>query len=355
VVTFTNPSESSQFDLDWTKKQWDLREAFEIPAPISVTWTVESDPRGSFSDLQRLGAEVGDKPDHPQRNEMERLERALADGGTITTYEICYRGKNEFRVSSTMPESGLIDYNDVVVKPDGTVWRMTDRSLHLYDTDRIPEGERPEDRVESLYNFLQYAMWGGMGDGLGDRAPVSVSVNGTSWTCEVASEGSGRRWRLSGEIVAAPGGERSLRVHESLVVEDDGRFLGASIRFSDYRPSAYFDRELAHRIEWVKPDGDMRQVAQFVSFGDCTEPEFAELSRDPTPEGSDAIRGTTAYGTIYDSRGSGTVLTGLDGALIDTLEGNSDRPVDRGWVVVVAVGGIGFFLLLFVRRRMSHS
>jgi len=337
------------FDLAWTLGQWRDSADFTIPDSVLIRWKQTNYPAGTRDDLARLRSLVGDKPDHPKRREMETLARQLEVEPDSWTHTLWYEHENRFRLSTTYSAGRPITYNDVAVD-NGAVWRITDRTLHLYSQSKIPEGEDPNFRIRIVALNIGILLEPGFVAGSWGLRPISASRNGNEWTCITESEDGTRRFRRRGTIFIE-GAKEILRVQTSeIIASPDPATLGHTTEFTEWRANEVIGVTFPHREHSRRADGTPSHSFELLEMRPLAPGELDPLLAEPRADGEDPVRGRVGFVSILDSRSGQSRIESAD----SPASPPPDHPRSQNrfsWQILAAGSAVATFLLIAFRLR----
>lgn len=338
------------FDLEWVKARWMEADAFELPKQVVIRWRTTTHPIETVEDLARLRSLVGDLPDHPLRHKMLTLARQLEQHPDSQTLMLWYESELRFRVSCTYSDGQSIEYNDTAVD-NKSGWRLTDRSLHLYSTSRLPEGEDPRFLLHALPVQLNRLINHSFGSGPLGISPIAAWRDNSAWMCITESSDSNRRYRITGVLVPGDKGV-SLRVIRNDIIEsDDTQWLGSYIVYADWKTVPLHAEPIPHRIDSFLPDGRTKHTFELLEYRRLEPGELDPLLKQPDPGLPEPIRGELKFASIFDSRDGRTgIQSTTDGLSPETGRATNQRPP---WYLIAIVLAVVSFVLIAFRVRYA--
>ncbi len=250
-----------------------------------------------------------------------------------------------------------IEYHDAAWSDESkAAWSMTSRTLAVVDPRRIPEGSNPSVLVSHIP-----ILWVSWTTGLAAHSPLGFEPVGPAhlrpdgrWTAEARSADGDRI--ISYEGVVSPDSPRLLVERTpTRLAGADGKPLGR-MSFSGWR------REAMSPTGWVAteysqfgPDDEFVQSFRIVAFRPLREDErVRELTRVPTSDASDPVRGPVTFRSIKDHRPGRRTVT-IDGETAPIADVRQDRGVSvtrvMGWI---ALAGL-FAGLVYVWLRSKRA
>lgn len=339
----------------WLKKSIEEAKAGP-PTMVHAKWVVTETLAG-MPDLEALRREVGDKPDHPRRTELENWERLAKSGGERREIEAWWGNEHQWRISQTYaPETGSTAV-DVAVAGD-LLWMMTPNTLNIESL-----RSRPDERSwESYGSFVSNALSGTFHGGIALLAsfPESEVLPGDEpdvWM--VRSKDSSReafvRVLWDNRAVRGFPAETGIRSRDPKVLD------GASESWHKWQRLGWAQRPIGANQRWVA--GETRvfkpglfkptQVYQLVGVRPLDEGELARAVAIPELGSPDISRGTVKFTAVNDYRpavATATVLT-RDGEREVPLRVTSEER--GGWLRPVGWGSFAVCVLTILWVRLK--
>lgn len=355
---------------------WDRYEAWQPAAGLVYKYRRTSFPTMTLEQVQAREAEIAAFPDHPGRMELQTQRRRLEVGPDVIEFQVWWEGPGAFRLNQTfVTEPGSdaphLTWLDRAATPDAA-WSLAGPTLNLdapiasgqlsvFDpAPAVPDENSPESSSVEAHRAIGMLVTGGF------VRPYNsfVEPSGASWNGEVlvgAAAPSGerqvpsRRFLLR-RVVDAGAPEPALRTER---IEIDPSAPGAgdgwTMQFSQWRLDPILDGWVAGRVDKVSPQGRILERFEFVDARPLEAGEFAAVTRTPTPDGVDAIRGEYVYGSVMDRRRgveNFTVMT-PDGPVVAPLPSRAGRAttVPR-WLAWTGWGAAGVLIATLVGIRV---
>ncbi len=335
------------FDAEWERagrqSEWKW---------VRVAWTQEDRWIPPLADINRLRRETAGKPDHPERILLADLEKRLLGEFQVGEFAIWFGDSGSLRFNHhSRTEPG--DYFDRVITPQ-SVWGLTPRGLALLDPDSSEPG----------YNFVAavggaeiiYSQFIDGGLGILRRAEVpkgSVKQSGDSLVIECRGGPRNADVKVSArwDTALARGFIESIELRWGSDVP-----TGGTLHVSGWSIDSVLNSWAASEVHSV-PIG---QTAGLLWKRGVTEPvtreRFAELSRVPSADGADVVRGPATFVVIEDRRNAHRQLTTLSEGSTKTEplpliphESNRKWITVTGWIVAASLAA----MLLFLRLRQG--
>ncbi|MCA9288966.1 MAG: hypothetical protein KDA05_10305 [Phycisphaerales bacterium] len=355
---------------------WDRYEAWQPTAGMVYRYRRTYFPTMTLEQVQAREAEIAPFPDHPGRMELQTQRRRLEVGPSVIEFQVWWEGAGAFRLNQTfVTEPGSdaphLTWLDQVASPDSS-WRLAGPTLNLdapiasgqlsvFDpAPAVPDENSPESSFVEAHRAIGMLVTGGF-----VRPYISfVEPSGASWNGEVlvgAAAPSGerqvpsRRFLLR-RVVDAGAPEPALRTER---IEIDPSAPGAgdgwTMQFTQWRLDPVLDGWVAGRVDKVSPQGRVLERFEFVDTRPLEAGEFSAVTRTPTPDGVDAIRGEYVYGSVMDNRRgveNFTVIT-PDGPVVAPLPSRAGRvtTVPR-WLSWTGWGAAGVLIATLVGIRV---
>ncbi|MFG0314439.1 MAG: hypothetical protein ACF8LL_09675, partial [Phycisphaerales bacterium] len=122
----------------WLDREWSAAAEAVPPPSVAIQYAIEITEVPSQMELDSLRARVSDRPDHPERENLEIFERRIANGPDRMVYTAWFASDMKWRLSQTneylLPE---VSYWDVA-RDGETTWGMSANQLTTYDFSRGP-------------------------------------------------------------------------------------------------------------------------------------------------------------------------------------------------------------------------
>jgi len=189
IVTVSVPAFANGSDhnvLEWIERQWVHAPSEFDEELIYVSWLDRYYEVPDFETLTKLRRVVKNRPQHPQRVELEQYERRIKYGPDIQEVQYWFGKQGYFRRSATSAN----DFGDIVVAPRQN-WSLTDSHLNVINTkhgqlDGYNYAPWEDSGRRQLSGFLNGAF------SIKNPSPSAkledFSMKGNVWSCSLVSE-----------------------------------------------------------------------------------------------------------------------------------------------------------------------
>lgn len=280
-------------------------------------WPVD----GDSATLEELRSRVQGKPEHPERRQLERLEKQLELDGFLWRYRIWYQDDEHWRVSSDTDDPDVpIQFHDAAQSGPSDSWMWAQGSLTLYDAGHLPEGQSSSTLLLHLQQFVRCFVDVSIRVARPPVSPTTSRLDGTTWLATAESDDRSRVINYQGSL--SPSGTAI----ELLLVEHKNhpnpKFQGMATFYSDWAYDEALHRRIPHVIKRVSGDGRLEDVCEYGVVRPLHGGEIEEVTRTPDAiAGTDAIRDATLIEEIIDRRpGGGSVVNAHTGQETGTLK-----------------------------------
>ncbi len=359
------PVASGQHDARWFEQHWRRCGEWTPGATALVNYRVTI-PAPEFARSHTARLESIEKlpnaadvlaSNRPLLAEDERVVREGAD--FVAEYRL-WIGPRRWRLSKDVPQRPSQAFGDFGFDGE-TTWRLGPTSLSLVE--RADETGAEANLLASSRRAVSWLFHGGIGEAWGlpnSPAPTSFEPDATDgWTATATSDSRGGwRWVSRGRM--APDG---VPLTESLVIQPaqpSADTPATDVRFQDWRFDPLLKHWVAHRIEVRRtPDMRLREVWTVTSIEPITAGELAKVTRRPTWDGEDAIRGTLSIRNVSDYRpGARETLEIEDGAIVGRMSMTPLTSTSRlrrvGWWILAISGGAVAAFAIRNRRAVTR-
>ncbi len=336
-----------------TVRSWlegEIERAAEWPDLQGVAWAFSYDVYSSrpASEIERLRAEVRNRPDHPERARVAAYDTMRASGPQRTEYVLRFESPEKWRLNSD--RRGGADYFDVAFTKT-SAWSMTVDQLCLIDPRKgWPEGRRLDSMVSEARNAAMFLIRGGLPVGQDVAWTVErVEQEGQDWAAEITI--NGERRRLRGLLDQALG-QPIVSANES--VSPDGRTL-SRLEFDGWERDGALGLVRASSATLLHADGSEFFRYSHVRADIEPEEDLARAVVAPRFDSTDLLRGPVTATSVLDYSGT------LPEALVREADGltlaiplalpSAQRPL--AWLRIVGwgLGGLSVVLVVAAVRR----
>ncbi len=303
------PAEPDRSALLAYREAADAGAAWTPPEGWVFRWRTEWLPSLTLDEVERREAEIGGRPDHPDRRLHTHQRRLIERGPQAAEIEVWWSAPGALRVNSTYGTSTSIPYVDVVVSP-AAVFSFTPGGLAIVD----PEAPPPDGHAYAqssggdVDRALRDFFVGGFGNpGRQDLVPTDASYVGTRLVANlIAQEGAAPQRRCTIELEPSCDREHSVvreirfRLHGTA---DSGRVI-----FGEQVESGIPGVLVASSVELISTERrPLHMRCTWLGARPMEEGEFERVTQLPTFDSVDAARGQTTFISIMDFR-SGMIL-----------------------------------------------
>lgn len=328
---------------------------------ISLEFDVEHRmPIPPEAEIKAMRAMVGDKPDHPLREYLQRIDQVSVHGFPVTKVTL-WRIDNEWRINRSTANSA----NEYVDSgwANGVAWKVTDKQLFVDDQAGI---ETSRHRLDAAGTDLSTLVSRSLSCMLSHTAAQGIETRP-----RMSDE---RMWTLNAEMPLEDGGVRTVEasgtwdgqagtIERSVVIDKDAsgsEVSRSTIKATDWTPlpgsGLLIARVASHEVE--DSEGSFTITSTLKGVRDFSRQEFESLVRVPSAQNPDAIRGPLTYTQVTDKRDSKEVLLARDASgqfspMTLPQPGSLDRSRLRllGWVLLAVL----CMTFVFIRARASRG
>lgn len=334
----------------WVRAQWAAADSpLDGIAGNMIDFRLWEAPKLTKEQIAELEKLVEGKPDHPARREIATGKRQLASGGDVRRYRVWANSSTEFRISEDTPyvEALYID----VARAAGVRWMMVPVQLQVGDEGSGP-GININPYVGSLLNYFRF---GGLNRGRAIELKLEeIEVGGMSWIAMARSKKTGLESRFSGrwDPVAGRGFvERSVTLKCPAMPEA----VGEERRFDNWARSEQLGEWLAGTIEERTKDGVVKIRYTLDGVTPYTPAEFEALTRVPSVDGEDPVRGVTTYKSVYDYRPGASAMSQRRGE-DQTVPVIAPVPAESSiWLRYTGWGVLSIAIVVLVALRLRRT
>lgn len=282
----------------WARRELEAAAKFPLPPNTKAVYATEWHKQAAPREIEQLRIEVEGKPDHPKRDEYEKLVAYEAGKLDIEQFTIWSQESGKWRMSIDY-EGRLLSRSpaDYVLMP-GRAWQRS-HDIVLIDPDQ------PTDRYdlapsESAFCFdLRLFLYGGLG--LVPMSDAKLKVDGIEADGFVIRVTQGSDIEVEVRCVwdssKGTGNTLDARMLRALNGHAGRRFI-----FSDWADDEAMGDQVARRVENYAPSGNLEQVLVWRGSSSIDEAEFQALTDDPSPDRADPIRGDVTVKRVKDLR-----------------------------------------------------
>lgn len=342
----------------WFEQEWADAQQMPDLGDGSFCWRVEfwDFPANPESELVKLRAQVEGRPDHPARQDIERIERALRGDAQHSRHCLWARDKSHWRMNSTYENGAYYDTAFVGKR----LWRLTNNELIIASESTTQVVQQTMSTLYTFWPQINRFMFGGFSHGV-----ISKMRPGTiQW--------DGREWRVT--MSFGPENEPSLQtIISGRWDEEAGRgfvereviilsipkpgTVGLEYRYSDWRFVEPLGRWVATKVEKRSPEGQPQRIDVFEMWHEGTPGDFDKVTATPSPDTNDPIREELSIVRLVDHR-RGVVRERQRGESAFgnqiALEGTGEGGAWRNWLGWFSAAALGTGLVaLFLKRRMT--
>lgn len=340
----------------WVQQQRVAAEAGIHHEYLRVSWQDERVYIPSPNQLRAMRQSVANRPDHPERDELERFERRLKQGPDVEEYDVWLGPKGSFRRNFTGADG---KYEDLVVS-DRQSWSYAESGRHLNliaSKGAAPPGYNYGPWDHRLRGTLAGFVYGAF----------SIQIPGVSLELSELVQ-TGLRWRA---VFASEEPLLSLALEGTwddserwgtadmatvIVCEPAPGEVGRRWVFEDWTSDSIFSPQMCRKQTSYAPDGRPDLVQTFGSIERISRRDFDKVAMPPDPASqSDRVRGAVVVSTAHrisgDSEPSVVVVydaTGQQLAEISERDFDANRrrrllqtgaAVGIPGVIIVVIGG----------------
>lgn len=329
-----------------------------------ISWRTEDLLYQTPEEISAMRARVEGRPEHPDRSELDSIERMIRNGPFVMKFRLFARNDSAWRHMND--QDGW--FSDTIVSP-GIAWSSNPRTLALYPADpgrRSAEtgGHDPANTRKAFVFELSKFFHGRVDeDTLAGFTVAAPEVAGRQWVVQcVIDEPSAQRRR---KMVYSGEWDESLQRGfvrswvTSLEQQGVPDIILGSETYDEWALDSVLDRWRATKVLLMKPDG--RVWRRNVYEGPLELPEGGWKSVfEPPLHGdvvTDVFRGEIKPNKIFDFRthkGESISANGERVAFNIVPKGPSDSNTKWriiGWVLLGSFAGA--VVILVVRRRKA--
>lgn len=351
------PAEPAQPALEAFKEALDAAAAWTPPEGWVYRWRHEVLPAVSLDEIERREAQLANMPDHPDRRALENQRRLLESGPQASDIEVWWSAPGSFRMNSTADSGAALPYVDVVATPS-TVFSLSPNGLAIVDPHTTPPVGREYAQTSGaeVLRVLRDFFVGGLGgSGFRNLVPYEASYEGTRLVGTLVSiEGASPARRCT--IVLEPVGDGShMAVREVTFRMDGGDERSSGLVFGNWVEDAALGSPIASSVEYVSTHDALRMRYTWLGARRMESGEFARVTRMPSIDSTDAVRGPVTFTSIMDfRRGEMSVADPTTGVMTSRpIPGVEQSPAGPKWLT--AAGWTSAAALVGVRLWRSRG
>lgn len=339
-------SDADRSIVDAVRQRLALADRLTLGSPVHIVveeLVVYAPPPAK---LRRIAEEVARAPEHPDRDRLIAWQRRLRGEGERFRHEIWIGDNETLRLATSFLDHDR--YRDHASGPDG-VWTLEPARLSVAGKGSLSR-TMAGGVVDGIFNHLFYGSARKLAgsDGLmievrsrdGGGATVSIGADGIPavlWTLEGNPE---RGWKLTRALL---GDEARSLVGDETTTRID---------YSDDREIPGTGLVLPTTVTLFANDGQRSREYRLVSFEPSSAAEVADLTRRPSADRPDPIRGWNdqSVGPMIVA----PALTEGESSLAE-VRFPERKSVSVGAVVLFVIVGVGTLavVLLVLKRRIG--
>ncbi len=337
----------------WLAEECGRAERMDLPENLAIGWTYEDRCVLTAQELASLRSEVGDKPFHPRRPELEKVERQLRDGKTLTHLLLIRIGQDRWRFGMEYPGQLVMD----TTYGSRESWQRMNDTLKVFDPSAVETGRTPDTNPKSQeFVFrpdLEAVFFGKFGSTKSSGLDLkNLTVDKLTWRATFASpDPSVLEWVYDG--IWSLEHDRGFVESQIILKHPDAHWVGHVERFGDWKRLGDSGPWAAHTVRRLDAKNrEWRRIVAVEQVG-LTADELTAALAIPKAGVSDPIRGEPRIARVLDyRRGVDDRLDPDSGAISasHSLPGLPlKQPVDRsrvlGWGVLALLSAFAVALL----------
>ena len=296
--------------LEWFEKEWKAASKWHVPSFTLFEFDRTDHRYATLAEVQSLAALIEGKPEHPSRFEYEQKMTALKNPESTARTRIWF-GRDGFRRSSDGQLTGEVPYySDDVVRKKIT-WSLNNRilpdpsipHLRIINTREAPSGQDYDSKLASAESYAKKMVLGGLGDTMAfTHRVVSSHIDAQGrWRATVETMDGKLIRDYTGTVDAENG---TILVEDSVVrqAEDLEHLVGYRWVYSEWSYSEYFKRPIAHKVVGFRGGSRPFLTLNLDRFSRFDPSTFADLTRIPSDDVPDLVRGSPASYVRNDAR-----------------------------------------------------
>ncbi len=345
------PQQASQQVEAWLRDQLEKSlSPFEGWGPSRIHWTSEThSPRPDPNALQSLRAEVGNRPDHPKRAQLEVWESFEREPVVTNQMTLTFGNGGPRDRWSLVTETPA---RPEVIARDGDLgWSMSTRVITLVSMKRVKENEWPIAYGRTVRQIMLDLQFGGIRSATNAQVATSVVVDTTEsghWNANILWP-SGLSTALNGIRSSEDG---SCIITQRRFKQPKGELVS---EYSVLQTTASQGTRIASEYSLSGPEG-IKTTTRNVSVESIDEAAVSVALRPPTAKEALQRGGITQ---IHDRRGAIGKWTNFDTDGNITSSGQSTPESVRagalthsGWILL---GVAGSSLVIAVALRVKQA
>lgn len=299
----------------WFDAEWKAADRFPDFGDHAMHWVVENHFVPSPEELARLRAEVVGKPEHPDRQSLDRYEARLRGLPTLRRSTLWCRDRDHWRHNMDGEDPRAIPWDTVLTPRHG--WHLTKYSLQVADSG---DGYGPQfdlpNQVRSLWPEVGQLLTGGLtlGNSFFARlVPQPATVDQFGW--QVVAHRVGRNtgtvaYEVVFEGIWDPVAARGFVTSMAQYSPAPERALVELRLTKDWQYEPTLERWIAHRAELYSKDTKLDRVLRFDGMTIGDRGRFEAVTAIPRHDRDEPVRGQLTFTRLMDySDGSITEQT----------------------------------------------